>query len=65
MNIEIADYPNIHRWFNAIAERPAVIRGRSAEKLAIPQKYLNRKQQLSPEEWSNMFGDRMHNAVNL
>jgi GST-like protein len=65
MNIDIADYPNSHRWFNSVAERPAVIRGRTAEKLAIPQKYLNRKQHLSPEEWSNMFGEKMHNAVNL
>lgn len=63
MNIDIADYPHTRRWFNAIAERPAVIRGRTAEKLAIPQKYLNRKQHLSSEEWSNMFGDKMHSAV--
>lgn len=65
MNIEVADYPNVNRWFNTIAARPAVIRGRTAENLAIPQKYMNKKQHLSPEEWSNMFGDKMHNAVNL
>jgi hypothetical protein len=59
----LADYPNIHRWINAMAERSVVIRGRTAEKLAIPQKYPNRKQRQSPEEWSNMFGETMHNAV--
>ncbi len=65
MNVDLGDYPNIHRWFQKIAERPAVIRGRTADKLASPQKYMNRKQHLSPDEWSNMFGDRMHGAVNL
>ncbi|HTO40442.1 MAG TPA: glutathione binding-like protein [Rhizomicrobium sp.] len=65
MNIDVTDYPNMNRWFNTIATRPAVIRGRTAEKLASPAKYMNKKQNLSPEEWANMFGDKMHNAVNL
>ena len=25
--IDLATYPNVHRWFNAISERPAVIKG--------------------------------------
>jgi hypothetical protein len=65
MNVDIADYPNIHRWFNAMAERSVVIRGRTAGKLAIPQKYPNRKQRQSPEEWLNMLGETTHNAVKL
>jgi GST-like protein len=56
--------PNIFRWASAIAERPAVIRGRDADK-AIPAKYMQRQAKLTPEQWSNMFGDRMHGAVNL
>jgi hypothetical protein len=46
-----------------MAERSVVIRGRTAEKLAIPQKYPNRKQRQSPEEWLNMLGETTHNAV--
>jgi GST-like protein len=57
-------YPNIHRWFAAIAERPAVIRGRAAEK-AIPSKYMQRHAVLTPAQWSNMFGERMRRAVDL
>jgi hypothetical protein len=49
----------------AMAERSVVIRGRTAEKLAIPQKYPNRKQRQSPEEWLNMLGETTHNAVKL
>lgn len=62
MGIEIERYPNTRRWYAQVAERPAVQRGRSAEK-AIPDKYLQRRAQLSPAEWSNMFGERMHGAV--
>jgi GST-like protein len=57
-------YPNINRWFAAIAERPAVVRGRAAER-AIPDKYLQRRAVLTPAQWSNMFGERMRSAVDL
>ena len=64
MNIDIAQFPNTHRWFGRIAERPAVIRGRDAER-SIPDKYMQQKARLTPEQWSNMFGDRMLGAVEL
>jgi GST-like protein len=57
-------YPNTYRWFRSVGERPGVIRGRTAER-AIPDKYMQRAATLSPEEWSNMFGDRMLQAVTL
>lgn len=63
MDINIqATFPNTYRWFNRIGQRPAVQRGRAADK-AIPDKYLQRRARLSPDEWSNMFGDKMHGAV--
>jgi GST-like protein len=64
MNIDVEQYPNTYRWFKAVSERPGVIRGRTAER-AIPDKYMQRQAKLSPEEWSNMFGDRMLKAVTL
>jgi GST-like protein len=64
MAADAAQYPNIHRWSAAIAERPAVIRGLAAEK-AIPAKYMQRHAVLSPAEWSNLFGERMRSAVDL
>ncbi len=62
--VDAAQYPNIHRWSAAIAERPAVIRGRAAER-AIPSKYMQRHAVLTPAQWSNMFGERMRGAVDL
>ena len=64
MNIDIKQFPNTHRWFSTISERPAVIRGREAEK-AVPDKYMQQRAKLTAEQWSNMFGDRMHEAVKL
>jgi GST-like protein len=57
-------YPNTHRWSAEIAKRPAVKRGREAEK-RIPAKYMQAKAVLSASEWSNLFGDRMLKAVDL
>lgn len=65
LNIDLqAQYPNTYRWFTTIAERPGVIRGRSAER-AVPAKYAQRKAELTEDERSNLFGERMLNAVRL
>lgn len=65
MNIDLqARFPNTYRWFQQIALRPAVIRGLDAER-AVPAKYMQRKAALSEAERSNMFGERMLNAVRL
>lgn len=59
IGIPIADYPALQRWFDRVGERPAVQRG-----AALPAgHFLNRpsvsKAQLTPEQWSNLFGERM------
>lgn len=63
MGIGLETYPAIHRWFELIRVRPAVERAMTRPDLAAPAKYMGRKQKLSEQEWSNMFGDRMHSAV--
>jgi GSH-dependent disulfide-bond oxidoreductase len=43
-------HPNIQRWANRMAERPAVVRGQSGT-LVTPGKYLQQKAVLSAAEW--------------
>ena len=63
MGIDVSDWPNTKAWFDRVAARPAVQRAVDDPALAAPAKYIGRKQVLSAAEWSNMFGDRMHQAV--
>jgi GSH-dependent disulfide-bond oxidoreductase len=56
-------WPAIRAWFERVAARPAARRILARADLAAPAKYLGRKQVLSAQEWSNMFGERMHAAV--
>lgn len=53
---ELADFPNLKRWFDAIETRPAVQRGVGvmAEVLAAAMKQLTTDQ----ETWSIMFGSK-------
>jgi len=62
-HVPAGNYPHTLRWFNTIADRPAVKQGISGH-LAMPPEYAQSKATLTPEEWSNVFGDNMHAAVN-
>lgn len=55
-NIDLAEYPNVKRWHDAIAERPAVQRGVAV--LAEKQ----RKGQMTDEERDIMFGKTQFQA---
>lgn len=63
MGVALEAYPATHAWVERIRARPAVARVMARDDLKSPPKYLGRQQSLSPEEWSNMFGENMHAAV--
>ena len=50
------DYPAISRWFAAVGERPAVIRGTEVKNAP---NLSSLRPTLTPEQWSNLFGENM------
>lgn len=50
------DYPNIGRWFTAVGERPAVMRGTEVKNAP---NLSSLRPALTPEQWSNLFGENM------
>jgi len=63
MGVDLSMYPSTSRWFQTVAKRPALVSAMQRPELAAPAKYMGRNQKLSPDEWSNMFGEHMHAAV--
>ncbi|MCR5881147.1 glutathione S-transferase family protein [Phenylobacterium sp. J367] len=56
IGFELDPYPATRRWMASIAERPAVKRATEAKNAANLQ---SRRPVLTPEQWSNLFGENM------
>ncbi|MFN9925858.1 MAG: glutathione S-transferase family protein [Phenylobacterium sp.] len=56
IELDMADWPNIKRWFDVIEARPAVARGTGVKN---PPNLSSIRPQLTPEAWSNLFGENM------
>ncbi len=65
IGIDITEYPEVSRWRQAIARRPAVIRVIDGEHTATPAAMLDLDMKLTDEQWSNVFGERMLGAASL
>jgi hypothetical protein len=65
IDVDVAAFPAVNRWSETILQRPAVIRAISGEKTAVPDHYMQKRAKLTPEQWSNTFGDKMHGAATL
>ena len=63
IDIDIAAFPALTRWSNALLARPAIVRAISGEKTAVPDHYMQKRAKLTAEQWSNTFGDKMHGAA--
>jgi GSH-dependent disulfide-bond oxidoreductase len=60
-------YPATTRWYERVLARPAVKRALTIPELMPPalytRPYTGPKQTLSEQEWSNLYGERQHEAV--
>ncbi len=59
IDIALADHPAMADWFARVGGRPGVKAGTA---IANPALLKARKVPLTPQQWSNLFGDAMHAA---
>jgi len=62
IGIDVAKYPAVERWLSALLNRTAIKKVLSSDN-AIPSEYVKQRMELTDEQWSVMFGDRMHEAA--
>ncbi|MEA2195716.1 MAG: GSH-dependent disulfide-bond oxidoreductase, partial [Solirubrobacteraceae bacterium] len=63
LDISIAEFPAIGRWSDEMRLRPAVQRVISSQVTGVPSAYLRKRMTLTADQWSNLFGDRLSEAV--
>jgi GST-like protein len=65
IDLALADFPYTKAWWDRIAARPAVMAGTHSSELASPASYGKKRMELTPQQWSNLFGDRMLSAAKI
>ncbi len=63
LNIDLTTMPAIQRWSNLLFARPAIKAALSRTDLKVPDHYMRARATLNASEWSNLFGDRQHEAA--
>ncbi|RSY82016.1 thiol:disulfide oxidoreductase [Sphingomonas koreensis] len=63
LGVELSEFPAVERWAGIVASRPAVIRATTNKATEVVAGNTQRRAKLSAEQWSNMFGDKMHAAA--
>ena len=59
IGIDIAELPHVSAWWARIKDRPAVQRATAAIMDGDRAAYVHPRPKLTPEQWSNVFGERM------
>lgn len=61
--IDIGERKNLMRWYKAIEQRPAVLRGGKIPESSMQNTPEFQRPKLTPEQWSAMFGERLFRAA--
>lgn len=59
IGLDMEEFPSVKRWWDTIAERPAVQRGTDVKNAA---NLASARPVLTEEQWSNLFGENMLKA---
>ncbi|MGD9663666.1 MAG: glutathione S-transferase C-terminal domain-containing protein [Novosphingobium sp.] len=65
IDIDIAELPALSRWVEQVGERPAVQAAVEGKQTAVPGEYTQKHAVLTPEQWSNMFGENLLAASDI
>ena len=65
IGIDIAPLPALAAWAARVGARPAVQAAVAARETAVPAEYMQKHAVLTPEQWSNMFGEKLLAASDL
>jgi GST-like protein len=59
------EYPAVQDWLHRLTSRPSFDEATASIYDESRKRFASDRVPLSPEEWSNMFGDRMHGASSV
>ena len=62
LKMDLAEFPQVDRWTAAVGDRAAVARMFARPDTAMDPTYLQEERRLTPDEWSNTYGERMLEA---
>lgn len=65
IGIDIAGLPALAAWAERVGSRGAVQAAVAARETAVPAEYMQKHAVLTPEQWSNMFGEKLLAASDL
>jgi GST-like protein len=63
LDISFDEFPAVRRWSDTIKARPSVVHATQFSETRVPADYIQKRMTLTPEQWSNMFGDNLLNAA--
>jgi GST-like protein len=63
IGVDLAELPSVSKWSERLKSRAAVVRATTTIMDENRANYIRPRAVLTPEQWSNMFGDRMHAAA--